>query len=436
MRIPSIGMCQELCLEKEIMSFAVKNYICVCIQTELLHGVHSQNPKMCSYNCSTYTDRKTLYECGGPYAYNIYFSVKSFGERTKKKVSMCMALQCGDSRYLSRECSFPLQRVCKNESIALSWRKSMDECKLSEDPSYLLGNLNLSDAESECGRLNQTNLGQSWVGFAQQIYTSFNKGQSIKKETIVQCQRCKWNNCSFIDCANGEQYRCINVPIATRKPISVNFTSLYQFSSSRKVEKITEIYNKAISFAIFTKSMSLTKTTVAPSTETDTTFNLTIPFSVVIPIVVVVTVLISVILIRRKRQSRKKKNVQTGAFHKHDTNHYSIVDKARNHFQLETQMTNSNNPADIELLRSQNSYCHKEEGVYDHLRESDPRGVGNEIIYDHARFVEGGDCDYDTTQSVKKQEEKNIYDYTEIITSDAVNADQDLEFSVLTEGSA
>ncbi|XP_062618071.1 uncharacterized protein LOC134279657 isoform X2 [Saccostrea cucullata] len=352
---------------------------------------------------------------------------------------MCMALQCSDSKYLSRNCSISLQSLCKNEklgqNIAMPWRKSMDECKLSTNPSYLLGNLNLSDADSECRRLNQKHLGLSWVGFAQQIYTSVDKGQIIKKETIVQCQKCNRNGCQYIDCGNEEQYKCVDVLTSTRKPISDNITRLFEFSSSRVVGKPTKIYTKAISFAILTKTTSLPKTTISPSTDTDTRFNLTIPFSVVIPIVVVVAVLISVILIRRKRHGRKKKNIHThdrGTSQQDVTNHYSIVDKAGNHFQLETQPKNSKDPADIELLRSQNSYFYKEEGVYDHLRESDRRREDNEVIYDHTRFVVGGgDCDYDTTQSVKKQEVENTYDYTEIITSDAVHADYDL----LTEGS-
>lgn len=51
----------------------------------------------------------------------------------------------------------------------------MEQCKNSNPPHYLLGNIRLNDSRFVCGSLNYK-VGVVWVGVARQFYTSIDKG--------------------------------------------------------------------------------------------------------------------------------------------------------------------------------------------------------------------------------------------------------------------
>lgn len=58
---------------------------------------------------------------------------------------------------------------------ASSWSISMDQCKTSHPPYYLLGNVDLTNPHLTCTLLNYR-YPVVWIGMARQIYTSIDQG--------------------------------------------------------------------------------------------------------------------------------------------------------------------------------------------------------------------------------------------------------------------
>lgn len=152
-----------------------------------------------------------------------FFSVNFTSTKT------CLSLQCSheDTRFIPQECSTNLEKICKNWSkfaffkslisfciayniindkskisgtqlndlndhfqrhyyinaflgkpdngYASNWSSSMEECKNSHPPHYLLGNIRLNDSRFVCHSLNYQ-VEVVWVGVARQFYTSIDKG--------------------------------------------------------------------------------------------------------------------------------------------------------------------------------------------------------------------------------------------------------------------
>lgn len=58
---------------------------------------------------------------------------------------------------------------------ANSWNVSMDQCKNSHSPNYLLGNVSLDDPHPICNiTFNRSQV--FWIGVVRQIYTSIDQG--------------------------------------------------------------------------------------------------------------------------------------------------------------------------------------------------------------------------------------------------------------------
>lgn len=62
-----------------------------------------------------------------------------------------------------------------DNGYASNWSSSMEQCKNSNQPHYLLGNIRLNDSRFVCDSLNYK-VEVVWVGVARQFYTSIDKG--------------------------------------------------------------------------------------------------------------------------------------------------------------------------------------------------------------------------------------------------------------------
>lgn len=62
-----------------------------------------------------------------------------------------------------------------DNGYASSWMLSMEQCKQSHPPTYLLGDIDLNDPHLVCERIPH-NLQLVWVGVVHQIHTGIDQG--------------------------------------------------------------------------------------------------------------------------------------------------------------------------------------------------------------------------------------------------------------------
>ncbi|XP_061186549.1 uncharacterized protein LOC133194653 [Saccostrea echinata] len=259
-------------------------------------------------------------------------------------------------------------------------------------------------------------------------------GVEINQATPLRCQRCSRKGCHLVqNCSETAEYRCIGVPTTTQNTQSIEISKTIRNHSTTSVSKTKPIYTKNTPSSISKKRTSLKKITLAkPTLQTKVTIQteasdaekepniyILIPISVILPILLMVTLVMIIIL--RRRKCGEEDIVQIKELQQDDTNQYAQVDKTRNkeNFTFEPQSKNPENLEVTKELRPNTLDIDKEDGVYDHLGESEFRGIIKEDTYDHASFVVvRGDCDYDNTQSIKRQEEESTYDHSMVIRSD------------------
>lgn len=61
---------------------------------------------------------------------------------------------------------------------ANSWNDSMEQCKNSQPPYYLLGDVRLNNPDHACISLNYQ-FPLVWIGVVRQVYTSIDKGMYL-----------------------------------------------------------------------------------------------------------------------------------------------------------------------------------------------------------------------------------------------------------------
>lgn len=211
----SIANCQEICGHENIYKFAVKMHNCLCIKQDIPFGRLS--PHYCNYKCENNADDVYSADCGGEVAYNIYETQGVIFDSKER----CLSLQCFEDykRFIPQKCSNPLDRVCANmnrpdNGFPDSWIHSMEQCKSSESPFYLLGDVNLHDPQLACISLIPSSV---WIGVGRERYTSIDQGWEIEyeqRESFLQCQVCGKIECKFRRCSDmiNSSIFCKNIP--------------------------------------------------------------------------------------------------------------------------------------------------------------------------------------------------------------------------------
>ncbi|XP_062571204.1 uncharacterized protein LOC134233239 isoform X2 [Saccostrea cucullata] len=374
----SIGMCQEYCTKRKTIFFGIKESRCACI--DKLPSVSSLPPSQCNSNCLALLDMQVLpfNECGGQTAYNVYISgTESEIQSTETTINTaCVAIQCsGDSKYLyENDCNLSYSRICDREDI------------------------------------------------------------EINRATPLTCQRCSKRGCLMVqNCSEIAQYRCFGVRPTTKNTPSVEISNNVRNNSPTSVSTAEPINTKITPSTLKNKTTTRTPTlantifqskitiqTESSGAEIETYLNILLPISIILTSVLVLTG--ATVIIIRWRKCGEQDIDQIEDQQQDDTNQYAQVDKTRSKksISLEPQ-PKSPECSDVRgMVRAKISYTEKNEGVYDHLGETNfPKEVKEET-YDHAGFVVGsGDCDYETTQGIQRREQESTYDHAGIIHSEA-----------------
>nr|XP_022297014.1 uncharacterized protein LOC111106578 isoform X3 [Crassostrea virginica] len=144
----SPGHCQEICIKKNLLLFAVQARRCVCLSNEFAYLEIQLNPLKCNYSC----DNNSLFskECGGESTFNVFIT--------------------------DLHGSFP-------------WRQGMEICK--RENTYLIGNIMLSNITLVCAKLN--NADPRWIGIVRDRYVRTEQGEVIAKSAnrfFDSCEKC------------------------------------------------------------------------------------------------------------------------------------------------------------------------------------------------------------------------------------------------------
>lgn len=144
-------------------------------------------------------------ECGGDKAFSVFFT----DLKNLNIPSHCLSLQCQDPRFNNIYCNQFLHPICKprgvfiNDQTSYIWKEGMEICKSNNH--YLLGNINLSDANSSCTGLQKS--GPAWIGVIKENFVKSDQGQIINNpypESFNTCQRCNFENqtsfCQYVPC--------------------------------------------------------------------------------------------------------------------------------------------------------------------------------------------------------------------------------------------
>lgn len=366
----SVGICQEICHHEHIDKFAVKMNNCLCIKSSItVNPFNRISPSKCDFACEDNSDDIYPGDCGGRNAYNIY-EVQEVNFTSKER---CLSLQCSPAaKYLSpHKCFDSLDSVCENmrkpdNGNANSWNVSMEQCKNSHSPYYLLGNISLDDPQYICKIIIHRSQ-VVWIGVVRQIYTSIDQGWGIYEEehdTFLKCQMCTNNECNFKNCLDSS------------------------FGS------------------IFCKS----KATTSQSDSDGLALKISLPV-ITIFIILLVSAVAVVLYKRRKNMSKTDRTIKAVVGSGSRKNINSDVQNT-SHFALEQYSGHISKRTD---LLNESPYNHSEEGVYDHLRDKISRKPEVEDTYQHASAGVSRDMsEYDTMENTvnnKKQEEAS-YDYS------------------------
>ncbi|XP_061186993.1 uncharacterized protein LOC133195144 [Saccostrea echinata] len=123
--------------------------------------------------------------------------------------------------------------------IKTNWISSMQICKTRSPPSYLIGNVSLTDATMACKQLHGTQRGLSWLSIAKEMYTGYDRGVAVdidERETFYQCQKCNQTGCEYIDCFKKLNYLIcekesgIEIPQNRMTYSNINFRTIIPLS--------------------------------------------------------------------------------------------------------------------------------------------------------------------------------------------------------------
>nr|XP_022297013.1 uncharacterized protein LOC111106578 isoform X2 [Crassostrea virginica] len=185
----SPGHCQEICIKKNLLLFAVQARRCVCLSNEFAYLEIQLNPLKCNYSC----DNNSLFskECGGESTFNVFITDLS----TLEMKSDCLSLQCGPNPNINDFlCHYYLHPMCSLTNMSnlhgsFPWRQGMEICK--RENTYLIGNIMLSNITLVCAKLN--NADPRWIGIVRDRYVRTEQGEVIAKSAnrfFDSCEKC------------------------------------------------------------------------------------------------------------------------------------------------------------------------------------------------------------------------------------------------------
>ncbi|XP_062571195.1 uncharacterized protein LOC134233230 [Saccostrea cucullata] len=179
MKFPSVGFCQEICGNENILKFGIQAGKCTCIENKVFTKMLP--PSECNETCAEYTQGVKFTECGGRRAYSVYMVENYITTET-----YCTAVNCGPKKTfsISPDCSelhFALctdkEKFTTQETVSgRNWTQSMQFCKTSQPSSYLEGNVSSVDASKACKELNWTLDEFFWLGIITEVYYGNDRG--------------------------------------------------------------------------------------------------------------------------------------------------------------------------------------------------------------------------------------------------------------------
>ncbi|XP_055999508.1 uncharacterized protein LOC125663541 isoform X2 [Ostrea edulis] len=382
MRHPSAGLCQELCSKVDSEIFGIQLNTCRCFPKK--PSVAPVSSVDCDKACPKSTQRERFGECGGSKTFTLYKSVFN-GQVTP--ADRCVSIQCGMNVAFTfqENCSLSYQAACQTTDTYTqqSWIASMQKCK----PSYLEGNVSLSDARSTCQALSSVLNGSFWLGIANELYMGSDRGFDIDKndrQIFHQCQKCSSTGCEFTEC-------------------NERLNSLYCKEGLKGETGQSEISTPVIRSSITTKSQN-------PPKDSN---NLIIIMVSVIAVSIVCIGMVVFLLIRRWKQKSTKGDRKTNASRIVEP-HYADINDDRstnmNYFILAPQAEvyeHSNSEKD----KSSNAYMQTNfrEGVYDHLQNHKVMTNKEENTYDQTSTVK--EREYDISLGMNEDNLDDSYDH-------------------------
>uniref|UniRef100_A0A8W8NY72 WSC domain-containing protein n=1 Tax=Magallana gigas TaxID=29159 RepID=A0A8W8NY72_MAGGI len=356
MTLSSIGMCQEMCFHEKSYTFAVKMNECLCIQSNTKKGHLNRLPAShCNFKCGDNSDDIFSGECGGNSTYNIYEVQGVYFNSTRT----CLSLQCSskDPHFIPKKCSETFAKVCENmtwpdNDYARSWSSSMEQCKISQMSTYLLGHIDLTKPNQVCSPIPH-GIEVFWIGVARQIYASID--QAAKP---------------FVSTSTAKNYYTDQLP------------------STNDTQQI-------------------------PSTSDNLILKIALPLTLSV-IVLSVSAMGAVYCTRRLKATKADRITKTKVESEPEENVDSSIDCVQNnsYFVLEQRPQYISKGS---VSSNESPYNNSAEGVYDHLRDNISRKPEVEDTYQHASTAINIDVsEYDTMANAvnKKQEEDDSYDYS------------------------
>ncbi|XP_022302966.2 uncharacterized protein LOC111110661 isoform X2 [Crassostrea virginica] len=169
----SVGICQEMCQRYNTTVFAVKATSCICIKdVGAMFLSESVDPKNCNSFCFSVVNDIFENECGGDSFYNVF----EFKSNTA----------IGNSSF----------------GPGTGWTQAMKNCKDTEQPSYLFGNVELQNANLACNSLEfSNNIALFWIGVARQMYLNKDDGWNFgidQRQSFIECGTS--TNSGYQDC--------------------------------------------------------------------------------------------------------------------------------------------------------------------------------------------------------------------------------------------
>lgn len=435
-RKPTLPHCQEHCLQKKILEFAVQGNSCICLPNGFEDSKSRLHSSFCNYTC----DKSLLMssECGGESAVNIFSTDTSILDIE----SHCLSLQCGtDSKLVNNDCELYLPVICSNRKIAspfftgsspttndnLNWRLGMNHCK--SNGLYLMGKINLTEIVSECKNFENT---PRWIGAVKESYTSFDQGNDIteSKQMFISCQQCKMmkngihHTCEYVLCTEKlksgvycSEITHTSTPfpeITTKATVIPKKTATTIFYTPESTDSNVTLYKTSSSYQHVQTGKDLKETESSRSSKDGSTVGTVIP--VVVVIVVLGCCAVAVVFYLRRLKNKQENDNNIKSVSTMENENYTSIESHDVHRNFILQQSNPTYQlADDAILGSESPYKEAEDGTYDHLGDNNARKKTVEGIYNHASSAKLSDLsDYDIANRKPLNEKDNDYDHARV----------------------
>nr|XP_034307344.1 uncharacterized protein LOC105338041 [Crassostrea gigas]XP_034307345.1 uncharacterized protein LOC105338041 [Crassostrea gigas] len=427
--ISSPPLCQEYCLQKNILEFAVKGNSCICLPNGFDDLKNRLPPSKCTYMC----DKALLMssECGGESAFNIFSTETSILDIK----SRCLSLQCGtDSKLVDTDCRLHLPVICSDRKITsshfngsspttdnnLKWRDGMNRCKSSG--VYLIGKINLTNIVSACQTYTHT---PRWIGVVKENYISYDQGNDIteSKQMISYCQQCRMMKndleCKYVQCTKKLKSKvyCSKVthastPLSDIKietTVMLKKTATTSFYSPKSTDSPATLYKTSSSYQQVQTGHDLIELSRSPKDGSTV--------GTVIPVVVVILVLgccaVAVVFYYRRLKHKQEKEKKVKSVSTMENENYTYTESNDVHRDSILQQSNPTyHLTNDAILGSESPYKEADDGTYDHLGDKNTRKRRVEGIYNCTSSAKLSDVsDYDIANHKPLNEEDNDYDH-------------------------